>query len=114
MPQLDTDNSFASITDRSQPVSPIGTHLVQLIDHGVDCSLVARHTVDALVLKSLLFHDPRADLHNQRHQLDTSAHLITLTDIPTNTDSITDVSHYRVPEHTHTQSFNGLFPGLPG
>ena len=48
------------------------THLVQFIEHGINCSAVARYAIDSLILKSLLFHNPRTDLHNQRHQLNTT------------------------------------------
>jgi len=54
------------------PVNDTCTHFVQLVKHGVDCSAVARYAIDSLILESLLFHNPRTQLHDQRHHLQTA------------------------------------------
>jgi len=52
----------------------VHSYLVQLIKHAVDCAAVARYTIDSLILKAFLLHNPRTGLHNQRHHLNTTYH----------------------------------------
>lgn len=53
--------------------------VVELLLHVGDGGVVSRDSVDAGVLQAPLLHQLTADLHDQRHKLETEEQLVTLT-----------------------------------